>query len=90
MGGKAVIRKPKTLEQRISIAKDFVERFDYAMPLVVDSLENRADEAYAAWPARLYVIDEQGLVAYKGGVGPFGFQPDELEQWLGARFGPAR
>ncbi len=78
-------RQPRTLDERLAIARDFVARFDYTLPLVVDTMESGAEQAYAAWPERLYVIDERGHVAYKGGVGPFGFQPDELESWLEAR-----
>ena len=77
--------QPTNLQQRTAIANDFVERYSYAMPLVVDSMENTVEEAYAAWPERLYVVDENGRVAYKGGVGPFGFKPDELDSWLGQR-----
>jgi len=45
-------------------------------------MDNEAEEAYFAWPERLYVVDESGRVAYKGGVGPFGFKPAELAAWL--------
>lgn len=79
--------QPQTLEQRIGIANDFVERFDYAMPMVVDTMDNNADEAYAGWPERLFVVDSHGDIAYKGGVGPFGFKPDELERWLATNVG---
>jgi len=74
--------QPRDLADRVLIANDFVERFEYEMALVVDPMENPAEEAYAAWPERLYVIDIAGKIAYKGGKGPFGFDPDELEQWL--------
>jgi hypothetical protein len=33
-------------------------------------------------PARLYVIDTSGRVAYKSGRGPFGFKTGEMEQAL--------
>jgi alkylhydroperoxidase family enzyme len=33
-------------------------------------------------PDRLYVIDRDGKVAYKGGRGPFGFKTNEMEQAL--------
>ena len=33
-------------------------------------------------PARLYVIDSHGKVAWKSGRGPFGFKPEEMEQAL--------
>ena len=41
-----------------------------------------AGTAYSGMPARLYVIDAQGKVAYKSGRGPFGFKPGEMEQSL--------
>jgi type I thyroxine 5'-deiodinase len=78
--------QPRTLEQRLAIANDFVERFDYELPLLVDPIENPAEEAYAGWPERLYVIDEEGTIVYKGEPGPFGYHPDEVEAWLAARF----
>ena len=74
--------QPTTLKQRIAIANEFMEKQEFDMPLVVDSMSNDANDAYAGWPERLYVIGSDRKVAYKGGVGPFGFKPDELEQWL--------
>ena len=79
-------RQPTTLPERVAIARDFVTRFDYNIPLIVDPMDDPAEEAYAGWPERLYVIDETGHVVYKGGVGPFGFKPEELEAWLEQRF----
>jgi hypothetical protein len=78
--------QPTTLAERVTIANDFVAHSKYEIPLYVDGLENRADELYAAWPERLYVIDESGRIAYKGGMGPFGYEPGEVEEWLEARF----
>ena len=74
--------QPTTLEQRAAIANDFVKRFDYRLPLVLDPIDNPAEDAFAAWPERLYVVDESGNIAYKGGTGPMNFDPDELEVWL--------
>lgn len=77
--------QPRTLEARLAIARDFVERETYPIPLVVDRMDDAADEIYAGWPERLYVIDERGVVALKGEVGPFGFDPDVVDAWLVAR-----
>jgi hypothetical protein len=33
-------------------------------------------------PDRMYVVGRDGRVVYKGGRGPFGFNPDEMEQAL--------
>ncbi len=77
--------QPKSLDERVAIARDFVARHDYAIPMLVDPISNPADEVYAGWPERLYVIDERGVIAYKGDTGPFGFDPEEVEAWLAAR-----
>lgn len=78
--------QPKTTEQRLAIANDFVERFDFPIPLLVDPIENPVNRVYAGWPERLYVIDESGTIVYKGETGPFGFHPEEVEAWLAERF----
>lgn len=78
--------QPKTLEQRVAIANDFVKRFHYDVPILVDDMSNAANEAYAGWPERFYVVDERGTIVFKGKPGPFGFHPEEVESWLNARF----
>jgi hypothetical protein len=45
-------------------------------------MDDRVGQAYSGMPDRLYLIDRTGRVAYKGGRGPFGFKPSELEQSL--------
>ena len=82
--------QPKTLGERLAVANDFVKRFRYPVPLLVDDMSNRANELYAAWPERIYIVDEQGRIAYKGKTGPFGYHPEELEAWLARRFPEAR
>jgi hypothetical protein len=78
--------QPRSTPDRLAIAADFVERFHYEIPLLVDPLENVTNDLYAAWPERLYIIDEQGRIVYKGGMGPFEFHPEEVEAWLAKRF----
>jgi hypothetical protein len=79
--------QPKTLEQRMAIANDFTKRFKYPLPFGVDDMSNAAELAYAAWPERLYIIDEAGHIAYRGGIGPFNYKPAEARAWLAGRFG---
>src|SRR3984893_12432553 len=79
--------QPKTLEQRVAIAKDFVQRQKYPLPFGIDDMNNAADLAYSAWPERLYILDEHGRVAYAGGMGPFNSNPDAVRAWRAKRFG---
>jgi len=78
--------QPTTLAQRTRIASDFVKRFRYELPLLVDPIENPANAAYAGWPERFYILDESGTIVYKGEPGPFGYHPEEVEAWLSKRF----
>lgn len=82
--------QPKTLEQRVVIANDFIKRFKFPLPFGIDDMSNAADTAYSAWPERIYVIDEGGRIAYRGGMGPFNYKPAELRDWLAARYGAVK
>lgn len=78
--------QPHTLAQRVAIANDFIQRFHFPLPFAVDDMFDVADHAYAAWPERLYIIDESGKIVYRGGLGPFNYHPEEARAWLAARF----
>jgi hypothetical protein len=82
--------QPKTLEQRVVIANDFTQRFKYPVPFGIDEMSNGANDAYAAWPERLYIIDESGRITYKGGNGPFKYDPKEVRSWLAQRYGEVK
>ena len=82
--------QPRTLEQRVTIANDFVKRFKFTLPFGIDDMSNAANDAYAAWPERIYIIDESGRIAYRGGIGPFNYKPEEAREWLAARYGAVK
>jgi Iodothyronine deiodinase len=79
---KVVFNQPKTFDERKVLARVLIDRLKYRMPLAVDTIDNQADQAFAAWPERIYILDPGGRVKYKGGMGPFGFLPDEAEKVL--------
>jgi hypothetical protein len=78
--------QPKTTEARLQVANTFVKDTHFDLPLYVDTIANEANDAYRAWPERLYVIQD-GVVVYQGGPGPFGYRLDQVKAWLVARFG---
>ena len=53
------------------------------MPALVDTIENRTEIAYTAWPDRIYVVDSNGRIAFKSDAGPFGFKTELLSEALG-------
>jgi len=59
--------QPTRLDERNSIAGECCAKLQISMPLLVDDMRDRVGHAYSGMPDRLYVIDRDGLVVYKGG-----------------------
>lgn len=74
--------QPRDKAGRTLAAAECCNRLEIHMPVLVDDLDDRVGNAYSGMPDRLYVIDRDGKVAYKGGRGPFGYKPGEMEQAL--------
>lgn len=80
---QVVFKQPRLFGERQDAARILVDRLKYRMPVAIDAMDNRADQAYAAWPERIYILGPGGRVLYKGGMGPFGFHPEEAGRKLG-------
>ncbi len=81
VGGKGFASKqfpipdPKTIEERHRVAREFAESLKLTIPVLVDSIDDVANNSYTAWPDRIYVIDADGKIALKANPGPAGFSP---------------
>jgi hypothetical protein len=73
------ISDPRTMEERLAVARTCGVRLRLELPMVVDAVDNAVASTYGGWPDRLYLIDREGRIAYQSDEGPFGFKPDELE-----------
>jgi hypothetical protein len=76
------IAQPATQAARNLVASHCCQALNLTMPLLVDTIDDQVNRAYSGFPDRLYLIDREGKIAYKGGRGPFGYKPRELEQTL--------
>ncbi len=76
---KVVFASPRSEDERLFVAGACVRKLGIEIPAVLDEFGNSTENAYTAWPDRLYVIDAAGRVAYKSRPGPFGFKADELK-----------
>ncbi len=83
-----VFDQPKSFEERMQRADSFVREMDVQIKTLVDDISNPANACYAAWPERIYVVDTSGKIVYKSGMGPFYFDPDELDAFLAGFVGP--
>lgn len=78
------ITQTNTFAERAETAQVCTTSLKLSIPTLIDKEDNKVNEAYAAWPDRLAVVDVDGRIGYYGGKGPSGFKPNEVEQWLKA------
>ena len=75
-----IFNDPTTEDERAEIAAACMLRYNFSFPMLLDKMDNAAEEAYQGWPDRLYLIDVDGKINYKGGMGPLYFDVDEFEE----------
>lgn len=73
------IKDPTTSFERFQVANTCVTTLDISIPCLMDNMENTTAAVYKGWPDRLYVVGKDGKIAFRGGPGPRGFQPNEME-----------
>ncbi len=78
------VQDPRTTEERREVAGRCEGSLRYGIRTYVDEMDDAVNEAYAAWPTRLYLVGLDGRVVYHGGLGPFGFSPRRLGQAIEA------
>jgi len=77
-----VYNQPKTAEERGKIAHACRTTLQLDIPFVLDTIDNQVDGVYAGFPERIYIVNQEGRIHYKGGIGPEGFKPLEAEASL--------
>jgi hypothetical protein len=77
-----LVKTTATADERYTAAGVCVKNLGIEFPAIIDGLDNAVEEAYTAWPDRLYVVDRDGRIAHKSGPGPFGFKPAAVEATL--------
>lgn len=71
--------RPTDADERAEIAAACMLRYNFAFPMALDSMENEVVARYNAMPERLYVLDANGRVTWKCGLGPHYFDPEGFE-----------
>ena len=78
------IDEHESFQQRLDAAETCQTDLDLSMPILVDTLSGYAENAYGAWPDRIYIIGKDGRIAYRGDPGPPGFNAEEMGERLRA------
>lgn len=81
VGGKApLVQEPVTTKERMELCGKCVVAMEIQqIPALVDKIDDEVNQAYNAWPDRLFLVGKDGKIAFRGGPGPFQFLPDKLE-----------
>ena len=82
-----LVEDPITLDERRTVALDFVKDSKLDFPTLVDSMDDKASNGYASLPDRLYLVGKDGKIAWAGEKGPHGFDPKLLEKEIIAHKG---
>jgi len=82
-----MVRQPKSLSERTRIAAQMCTELKINLPPLIDTMDDKTNNAYSASPDRLYLIGIDGKIVYKGDRGPRGFDARELEQAIEATVG---
>lgn len=78
--GEPVVQDPITDKERREVATTCQGALDMSpLRMLLDNIKNTTSKDYAAHPDRLYLVGKDGRVAFAGGAGPRGFDPDDLE-----------
>lgn len=86
--GMPIVEDPQTLFERNQVAEVCMVKLALEpMPALVDDLDDTANRAYEAHPDRLYLVGRDGRIAFRGGPGPMGFDPDALEKAIQEELG---
>ena len=70
-------KAPTNMEQRADVAKVCSLNVAMGFPMLLGDFENEVELAYAALPVRIFVIDRDGVITYRTGMGPRGMDVDE-------------
>lgn len=77
-----IFKTPKTTSDREEVASACAAHLKISIPILIDGMDDKVEQAYSGWPDRIYIIGSDGKVAFRGRPGPSGFRPDEAEAAL--------
>jgi len=82
LGNHVCLNQHKTMEERLSVAKDFQEKYDFKLPLLVDTMENTLDNLYACWPERFFIIVDGKMELIAEPTNAFGYERRQISRFL--------
>ena len=79
-----LFRQHQSFEERVEVGQACMLKTGLEAVALVDEMDDAVNLAYNAMPERLYLVGRDGRIAYKGGMGPMFFNPEEWENAIAA------
>ena len=73
---------PTTMEERTTLARQYVAEHGIELPVLVDGMDDAFMETYAAWPERFFVIYDGLLYFISQPIPDVGHDPEHIRIWL--------
>ncbi|MGI9519014.1 MAG: deiodinase-like protein [Pirellulaceae bacterium] len=70
--------------ERCTTAQMLLDEKQLTIPCLIDGMDNAVNEAYKAWPDRVFLVRTDGVLAVAAARGPWGFEPglEAASEWL--------
>jgi hypothetical protein len=83
MGDEVLVeRQPTEMGERCQVATEFQQNTQYRMPMVVDTMQNRFDGVFGAWPVRFFIVQNNQLVFKAQPTSEHAYDLQEVRNWL--------
>ena len=71
-------------EERCTTAQMLIDDETLTIPCLIDGMDNKVNQAYSAWPDRIFLVRTDGKLAVAAERGPWGFKPGltASNEWL--------
>ena len=72
---RILIANHKVFEDRENAAEKLRKDLGLKLPIVIDGMDDKISKAYDGWPDRIFIVDKNLKIVYRGDPGPRGFSP---------------
>lgn len=82
LGNRINIKQHQTSEDRVDATRLMMKEMNFRIPTIVDSIENGYEEAFAVWPEKFVIMNNNGIVEYQSKPETYGHSPTKFRELI--------